>query len=150
MENRYDLNDEKFSYIILGTGLTESIVGASLALNGHKCLFLDKGDKYGGTIANFNLEQFFDFIESNLDQKVGNPSGRAFHSFKMIKAFDKNSHPDIMKNENDFKRFSRRFNIDLAPKILFSKSVSVENLIRSGCANYLEFNNVNQNYFYNI
>jgi|LakMenEpi03Aug12_release.lakeMendotaPanAssembly.Ray.scaffolds.fasta_scaffold1988296_1 RAB protein geranylgeranyltransferase component A len=53
-----------------------------------------------------------------------------------------------MKNQNDFKKYSRGFNIDLAPKILFSKSLSVENLIKSGVANYLEFNNVNSNYFY--
>ena len=53
-----------------------------------------------------------------------------------------------MKNEMDFKRFSRNFNIDLAPKILFSKSISVDNLIKCGVANYLEFNNVNENYFY--
>ena len=37
----------------------------------------------------------------------------------------------------------------MAPKLLFSKSVSVENLIESGVSNYLEFNNVTDNYFYN-
>ena len=50
------MNDEKFEYVILGTGLTESVVGASLALHGKKCLFLDRADKYGGTVTNFNLE----------------------------------------------------------------------------------------------
>jgi hypothetical protein len=55
-DNKYDLNDEGVSYIILGTGLTESIVGASLALHGKKCLYLDQSDKYGGTISNFSLE----------------------------------------------------------------------------------------------
>jgi len=40
-DNKFDLNDEKFSFVILGTGLSESIIGASLALHGHKCLFLD-------------------------------------------------------------------------------------------------------------
>ena len=54
-----------------------------------------------------------------------------------------------LKVKRTFKRFSRRFNIDLCPKVLFSKSTSVENLIKSQCANYLEFNNVNENYFYN-
>ena len=55
-ENKWDLNDEKFGWIVLGTGLTESIIGASLAMHGQKCLFLDRSDKYGGTISNFNLE----------------------------------------------------------------------------------------------
>jgi len=49
---------------------------------------------------------------------------------------------------SDFRRFSRNFNIDLQAKVLYSKSLSVEELIRSGCSNYLEFQNVNKNYFY--
>ena len=55
-DNKYDLNEENFEYIVLGTGLTESIIGAALAMHGHRCLFLDQSDKYGGTISNFNLE----------------------------------------------------------------------------------------------
>lgn len=60
-ENRFDLNDEKFDFIVLGTGLTESIVGASLALREKKCLFLEVSDKYGGTICNFNFEKYLEF-----------------------------------------------------------------------------------------
>lgn len=33
--------------------------------------------------------------------------------------------------------------------MLFSKSTSVESLIDCGVSNYLEFNNVTENYFYN-
>jgi RAB protein geranylgeranyltransferase component A len=55
-DNKYDLNEEKLSYVIFGTGLIESIIGASLAIHGKKCLYLDKCDKYGSTISNFNLE----------------------------------------------------------------------------------------------
>ena len=33
-DNKWDLNDEKFGWIVLGTGLTESIIGASLAMHG--------------------------------------------------------------------------------------------------------------------
>ena len=54
----------------------------------------------------------------------------------------------MFKTENDFKKFSRQFNIDLQPKILFSKSLSVDELVRSGTSNYLEFQNVSENYFY--
>lgn len=60
-DNRYDLNDEDFDYIIFGTGLTESIIGASLAMNDKKCLFLDVSDKYGGTICNFNFEKYLEY-----------------------------------------------------------------------------------------
>ena len=53
-----------------------------------------------------------------------------------------------MKNEDGFKRYSRGFNIDLAAKILFSQSMSVDNLIRCQVSSYLEFNNVTDNFFY--
>jgi len=36
----------------------------------------------------------------------------------------------------------------MAPKILFSKSVSVNELIRAGVSNYLEFQNVSDNFFF--
>ena len=55
----------------------------------------------------------------------------------------------MFKDADTFKRYSRRFNIDLAPKILFSKSLTVDKLLESGVANYLEFNNVNDSYFFN-
>jgi len=55
-DNKNDLNDEGFEFIVFGTGLSESIIGASLALHGKKCLFFDIADKYGGTITNFNLD----------------------------------------------------------------------------------------------
>ena len=67
----------------------------------------------------------------------------------MLHPLKKSDHPDLFKDAEGFKRYSRRFNIDLAPKILFSKSLSVDKLIESGVANYLEFNNVNDSYFFN-
>lgn len=88
------------------------------------------------------------YISRRIENKECRNSEAAFHSFEVLEPLDKNKHPELMKNEMDFKRYSRNFNIDLAPKILFSKSVSVENLIKSGVANYLEFNNVNENYFF--
>lgn len=50
--------------------------------------------------------------------------------------------------DNQFRRFSRQFNIDLAPKIVFSKSKSVDDMIRSGVGNYLEFQNITDNFFF--
>jgi RAB protein geranylgeranyltransferase component A len=55
---------------------------------------------------------------------------------------------DPSKLDNQFKRFSRQFNIDLAPKILFSKSRSVDDMIKSGVGNYLEFQNISDNFYF--
>ena len=77
------------------------------------------------------------------------PSEAAFHSFKVYRLLNKQKHPHVIRDAEDFKRYSRQFNIDMAAKILFSKSSSVDNLITSQVASYLEFNNVNENFFYN-
>ena len=68
-DNRYDLNEEGFEFIVLGTGLTDSIVGGSLAMLNKKSLYLDIGDKYGGTTGNFNLESFLNFIQMKKDSQ---------------------------------------------------------------------------------
>jgi len=134
-DNRFDLNEEKFSYVIFGTGLTESIIGASLAMHGKKCLHLDRADKYGGTICNFNLENFLKFVHQNIHDK--NASDLPFSNFKCHIPLDKSRHGDIMKNHGEFLRYSRRFNIDIAPKIMFCKSLSVDSLIRCQASSYL-------------
>ena len=62
-----------------------------------------------------------------------------------MKQFDKafgeneNSHLSRKTLVDEFSRTSRNCNIDLAPKILFSQSKSVDQLIKAGTAAYLEF-----------
>jgi RAB protein geranylgeranyltransferase component A len=60
--NTHDLNKDDFDYIILGTNLTENILGAGLSCSGSKCLFIDKSSRYGGHLSNFNLEHLFKYI----------------------------------------------------------------------------------------
>ncbi len=80
-----------------------------------------------------------------------------YHSFEILKDFDKVTEHIVTHllqdslfagSDSDYRRFSRNFNIDLQPKVLYSKSVSVNELIRSGVSNYLEFQNVSENFFY--
>lgn len=109
---------------------------------GDKCVHLDESDRYGGHLTSFNLEHFFKYVESKIDQT----SKREDHcsDFMVLKPYNN----ALVKSEQDFKRFSRPCNIDLAPKLLFSKSTSVDMLIKSGTSHYLEFQNVPRNFFY--
>eukprot|EP01117_Protostelium_nocturnum_P008990 TRINITY_DN3229_c0_g1_i1.p1 TRINITY_DN3229_c0_g1~~TRINITY_DN3229_c0_g1_i1.p1 ORF type:complete len:607 (+),score=242.03 TRINITY_DN3229_c0_g1_i1:30-1823(+) len=52
------LDDDKFDLIILGTGLTESILAGAVSRIEKKVLHLDRNDYYGGHFANFPLKQF--------------------------------------------------------------------------------------------
>ena len=109
---------------------------------GDKCLHLDEADRYGGHITSFNLEQYLAYVDS----KLSDTSKHEDHceSFKVLKPFDKSAYADLKA----FKSFSRNFNIDLVPKLLFSKSTSVDLLLDSGTAHYLEFQSVPHNYFF--
>jgi len=53
----------------LGTNLTENLLGASLGIQKEKCLFLDKNDRYGGTLSNYNLENYLDWINAQIESK---------------------------------------------------------------------------------
>lgn len=96
-------------------------------------MHLDESDRYGGHLTSFNLEHFFAYVDSKIDQT----STREDHcsNFMVVKPYDLS----LVESEKDFKKFSRPCNIDLAPKLIFSKSTSVDMLIKSGTSHYLEF-----------
>ena len=143
MSKKHDINDDQISYVILGSNLTENIIGAGLAIAGEKCIFLDQADRYGGYLSSFNLEHYWKYAEEKRSDKESN-NFDGYSQFKILKSYDMTRH----KSEKEFKSESRQYNLDLAPKLLFSKSTSVELLIKSGASNYLEFQNVPENYFF--
>ena len=60
------MNDDKFDYVVLGTNLSENILAAGLAIQGNKCLLLDKNNRYGGHLSNFSLMHLFEYIDEKL------------------------------------------------------------------------------------
>ena len=63
----HDMNEDNFDYVVLGTNLSENILAAGLAIQGYKCLLLDKNSRYGGHLSNFSLIHFFEYIDDKLD-----------------------------------------------------------------------------------
>ena len=53
----------EFEVIVIGTGLEESIVAASVARNGHSVLHIDTKDYYGEAWAAFNLKGIQEWME---------------------------------------------------------------------------------------
>ncbi|KAI8375448.1 GDP dissociation inhibitor [Blakeslea trispora] len=66
-----DLEQTHFDYIVLGTGLIESILAGSLARVGKKVLHLDSHQNYGGNWAVFG---FRELVQWYLDQKKDSTS----------------------------------------------------------------------------
>lgn len=52
--------DEKYDYIVLGTGLKECILSGLLSVEGKKVLTVDENEFYGGESTSLNLEQLWE------------------------------------------------------------------------------------------
>lgn len=146
-----------FQVIVVGTGMVESIVAAACSRIGKNVLHLDSSDHYGGLWASYNFDGLQKFIkEVNSDQKrqlqVYNLSEQWYIEKDSPQEEEKKEENDESKTEDsksepqkkvwtqaNFTTEYRKFNIDMTPKLLFSRGPLVELLISSNIARYAEF-----------
>ena len=146
-----DLPDE-FDVIVVGTGLTESLLAAACARAGQRVLHLDSNDHYGSRCSSFGLKQMDAWLrgppvppddqsaapaESTVPQPppriavlTDAPTGV---SFMPTGASAEGVPPADMLAQ------SHRYNIDLTPQLLLCAGEMVGVLRSSGVASYLEF-----------
>ncbi|XP_050532576.1 rab proteins geranylgeranyltransferase component A 1 [Daktulosphaira vitifoliae] len=186
----------KYEVIVIGTGMTESIVAAAASRIGKRVLHLDGNDYYGGMWASFTFEALQKWLnecqsgktlenskestslicEKEKAVSIGNqfstvfnieekwfipeklPSNCNFQSAKITQTEEspkENKDGEIESEttlkQNDklwcqekIKSLGRKFNMDLAPKLLFSRGTLVELLISSNISRYAEFRCVNR------
>lgn len=196
----------EYDVIVVGTGMTESIVAAAASRVGKKVLHLDSNEYYGGLWASFNFEGFQKWMEecrqpAKASDDVELPDGilrngeapvKAGNQFSVItnieekwyiveeaadavegqsssqhtqtdgaedakgQADEKESEqgdskkteekqappPSKQWSQNRVRKEYRKFNLDLAPKLLFARGSLVELLISSNIARYAEFRSV--------
>ncbi|KAK6174818.1 hypothetical protein SNE40_013393 [Patella caerulea] len=114
--------DEKYDYIVLGTGLKECILSGMLSVSGKKILHMDRNKYYGGESASITpLEDFY-----RLD---------------MFKRGETATIPERFGRGRDW-------NVDLIPKFLMADGQLVKMLIYTGVTRYLEFKSVEGSYVY--
>tara|TARA_B110000208_G_C11754766_1_gene424783 strand:+ start:68 stop:1561 length:1494 start_codon:yes stop_codon:yes gene_type:complete len=108
------LADGKYDIIILGTGLTECVVGGLLAVQGKKVLQLDRNNYYGSEAASLNITDLFKKFEASMETKV---------SPDEIAALGAN----------------RDYQVDLIPKFLMASGKMVKMLLHAQVTHYLDF-----------
>ncbi|XP_033218479.1 rab proteins geranylgeranyltransferase component A 2 [Belonocnema kinseyi] len=185
----------EYDVIVVGTGMTESIVAAAASRIGKKVLHLDSNEYYGGLWATFNFDGFQKWIEdlktNKSDSRDSDPkveSGESFlkasNQYSTVENIEENWYivddadlPEVSskdtqtegagdappegaeKSDEDkvekkelvkhwstdrIKKEYRKFNIDLAPKLLYARGELVELLISSNIARYAEFRAVSR------
>lgn len=110
--------------LILGTGLVESILAASLSWAGVEVLHIDQNKYYGDLTSTLTIEQLKKWVmEVN--------QGRINH-FQEAQLYVPGG-----SQTNNF--CSKDYGIDLTPKIMFAKSDLLALLVKSRVYRYLEF-----------
>ncbi|KAF5363533.1 hypothetical protein D9756_000567 [Leucocoprinus leucothites] len=112
------MEDSKFDVIILGTGLTESIVAAALSKWGFRVAHIDQNPYYGGEEASLTLEEFAKWIDS-----ISSTSGRFSHGTR----------------SGTVPPYARHYSICLCPTINPALGSFVDALIQSGVSKYSGF-----------
>lgn len=212
-----DLPSE-YDVIVIGTGMTESIVAAAASRVGKRVLHLDSNEYYGGMWASFNFDGLQKWLAecqntqslpepqikpeelnpgetllkagsqfatvSNIEQKwfiseevvevekdaeaqsskntqtetegtdssksgegdgVKTDGGEQEKGEKETEGEKQKEQTDIRNwSQNKIKSSYRKFNLDLAPKLLFARGSLVELLISSNIARYAEFRSVSR------
>ncbi|XP_014093894.1 rab proteins geranylgeranyltransferase component A [Bactrocera oleae] len=158
-----DLPD-KFDLIVIGTGFPESCVAAAASRIGKTVLHIDPNEYYGGVWASFNLESFCALLEQGSNSELRNATQKwhVAETLKLDQAESDTVNSDILAGEINTKtdantkqsvldwsretllQQSRRFNLDLSPKILYSAGHLVQLLISSNICRYAEFRAVDR------
>lgn len=122
----HSLHMDECDVLVLGTGLVESIVAASLSWQGVEVLHIDNKTCYGDLNSTLTIEQVKKWCQEVNQGKITH-----FEDAQIYVTSDIN-HPN-----SPFK--SKDYGIDLAPKIMFAQSDLLSLLIRSRVYKYLEF-----------
>jgi RAB protein geranylgeranyltransferase component A len=156
--NWLDVDD--FDVIILGTGFAESVLSGAFSRVGKRVLHLDRAEFYGGSYATLSFDQINNFVKADeikasgsgeqkqCENEIKLESGSSPFKNKQIVIPSEEGAEREESEEVFSKKESRRFNLDLTPKMMWSNSPNVDLLIRSGVARYLEFRCLEHTYLY--
>ncbi|KAL5099672.1 hypothetical protein RYX36_003999 [Vicia faba] len=146
-----------FDLIIIGTGLPESIIAAAASAVGKTILHLDPNSFYGSHFSSLSLEEITSYLNSPPKSTTAATSSSDDSDYAVINLIHQPLISDaelISCNSIDETTFllenSRKFNLDLGgPRALFSADKTIDLLLKSGAAQYLEFKGIDTSLVYN-
>uniref|UniRef100_A0A0N4Z9B9 non-specific serine/threonine protein kinase n=1 Tax=Parastrongyloides trichosuri TaxID=131310 RepID=A0A0N4Z9B9_PARTI len=150
-----DLLPESVDVIVLGTGLPESMLAAASSRAGLSVLTIDKNPFYGSSWTSFNFDGLKNWATNKDDTKkkeytanfliedgeIFLPTNQEFNNdgIDNIKFETFNT-----KESDELEKISRKFSIDLNPKLLLSTGPMVSILCDSEVSKYVEFVNADR------
>ena len=159
--------DESFSYppieavnfdlIIIGTGISESIIVAAASAVRKTVLHLDPNAFYGSHFASLSHVDFTSFLTSHAatstttttNDQLEDPDHVTIDLIQQSLYSDVDIVSNASENKNVLWESSRKFSIDLGGhRVLFCADKSIDLLLKSGASQYLEFKCIDENLVY--
>ncbi|XP_027360300.1 rab escort protein 1 [Abrus precatorius] len=144
-----------FDLIIVGTGLSESVIAAAASALGKTVLHLDPNSFYGSHFASLSLNDLTSYLNSpNSLPVTATPPGDSDDVVIDLIRQPLCSDAEIVScaSDNDaafLRENSRKFSVDLGgPRALFSADKMIDLLLKSGAAQYLEFKGIDVSLVY--
>lgn len=139
------LDTHEFDYLVLGTGLTDSLFAACLAKRKQKVIILDIDKSYSSSLQTLNLKEFHSLF-TNLQDKVEQLENE--QKILKKKSIFSQFFLDSTINQQQPPTEYKGYNIDLQPKVLFSTSLTVDLMREADMDKYMEFRAINALFHY--
>ncbi|KAK9897729.1 FAD/NAD(P)-binding domain-containing protein [Cystobasidium minutum MCA 4210] len=121
-----------FDYLVIGTGLRQSLLAAALAKFGHSVLHVDERSYYGEEQATLSLNELVAWA----DERNHSTSASSSSITRVDLHFTATGSAEL---PSELAQSARRYNITLCPTIYPSSGPFISSLVRSGVAKYSAF-----------
>ncbi|KAH8316671.1 hypothetical protein KR067_012864 [Drosophila pandora] len=132
---------EQFDLVVIGTGFTESCIAAAASRVGKSVLHIDSNEYYGDVWSSFSMDTYC----ARLDRVV-EPHSTLRNASYTWNIAETATETESMETQGDHRwtrdsvmAKSRRFSLDLCPRILYAAGELVQLLIKSNICRYAEF-----------
>lgn len=122
---------EEFDLVVIGTGFTESCIAAGASRIGKTVLHIDSNEYYGDVWSSFSLDAFNNLLDQS-NPTLRNGSYTWHEPSSTVDEFPSWTRENLMEK-------SRRFSLDLNPRVAYSAGELVQLLIKSNICRYAEF-----------
>ncbi|KAL0034245.1 hypothetical protein WJX77_005229 [Trebouxia sp. C0004] len=160
------IQPESFDLVVIGTGLEESLIAASASRSGKTVLHLDQADSYGSAWSSLNMDQFLVWEDQTSSstamppvrqqtglQESASTTAADAAGADLLRVPVTHEQAQIYSNTQLHQQpvelgSSREFSLDLAGKVVFCASDTIDTMLSFGVQNYLEFKLLQGSYIY--
>lgn len=143
-----------FDLIVVGTGLSESVIAAAASASGKSVLHLDHNQFYGSHFSSLSIPELTSFLNSNSTPlALSSSSSTAVTSddnFFVVNltVLPLYSDVEISSFSDQFlEEHSNKFNLDVSgPRVLFCADKVIDLIIKSGASQYVEFKSIDASF----